>query len=463
VLCEARYRYEFPSGGNVLRSEKPWLSAFTQRSTLRNTSDGGAVIVATFGQQVNLGAGSVVATSGANGLVHKYDKNCKPLWTRSMVPSLQTDVLIPVGLSVDKEDSTYVVGMGGPLLDLNPLAAVSHTFATEIVVYKFSKSGEPLWRKAFSTWPGGLIMDTAVDDDGQLFIAGIAHAQTNFGGGPLDPFSLTAYRPYLLKLDAQGRYLTDKPNAVYQLAHAEDRIVYVDGGFQGFDLIWVLFGQNTPRPETKITSLSMADLSTTWAKPVPSDSTNWYQSLLGYPDGRALGLTSERIHENTETTYTRGERWSVRPIAADGTLGEEVVFLEEKDTVRLDDEAGVVYPNFPDPWLDDATLNAQGEIAIAGYYYGPWTIEQLGTSLPHDLPLEDGQPRSGLPFVMKLGAQYDLQWIRKPEWGERPELGGIGVDASGDVWLHGQAQVSGDEGAAWVERDMVITKLRGAP
>lgn len=464
VMCEVRYRYELPSDNNVLLSQKPWLSSQSSRSTLQPTSDGGVVISAAFGQRVNLGAGAVTAGSAANGLIHKYDKDCKPVWTKVMAPSLKTDVLIPLALSVDKDDNSYVTSLGGPLLNFNPLAPVSSTFATEFVIYKFSKTGEQLYRKAFvlggGIGAGGAVTDSAADDQGQLYVAGIVHAWTNFGGGPLD-LSATAYRPFLIKLNAQGNYTTQKAAPIWQMTRAKDRLVFMDGGSNGFDLLEIALGGGQPNGELKVTALSMADLTPAWANPV-SPEENYFQALLGYPDGRSIGVAYHRQFESDDIQWTETNRWVVRPIAADGTRGQEVVFLEDKVTMLQNSDAGP-FDRGARPWLSQSSHNAQGALALAGYYYDGWDIKPLATSLPYDDSMNMENITYGQVFVLKLDAQYKLLWARAPEWGRRPALGGIGVDQNGDVWLHGQGRVVGASGSVTTEHDMVLTKLRGTP
>jgi hypothetical protein len=71
VLCEARFRFDYPVDGNVLEVDKPWISAAGYDSTLHASKDDSVFVVAAFGNTVDLGAGAVTAGSAANGLVHK--------------------------------------------------------------------------------------------------------------------------------------------------------------------------------------------------------------------------------------------------------------------------------------------------------------------------------------------------------------------------------------------------------
>ncbi len=462
VLCEARYRYEFTNDGNVLQSAKPWISSQSRHSTLRRLPDGGVVFAATFGQRIDLGAGAVTAGSGANGLIHKYDENCKPVWTRVMAPSLKTDVLIPLTLAVDSAGNSYAASMGGPLISFDPLAKLSTTFATELVVYKFSNEGKELYRKSLvlgaGLAAGGTLLDSAVDDQGQLYLSGIAHAWTDFGGGPLD-LSPTAFRTFLLKLDVQGNYGAHTTSAIYQLASGKDRVSFLDQGGQGFDLLEIFLGQN--RQYTRnVTALATSTLSLLWAVQVP-DEEYWYQALLGYPDGRLLGFVTRGGVESDDVQRTETFQWGVRPWAADGTPEPMLMFLEDTVTTPVDADAGVALW-LASPYLSHSTLGANGEVALGGAYYRPWTIGPLATTLPYD-ELESDTARYGEVFVLKLDAQFELLWARAPEWGKRPALAGLDMAANGDVWLQGQGQVVGVGGELSDERDMVITKLRGTP
>jgi hypothetical protein len=466
VLCEARHRYDYPKDENVLVNKKPWIASVGYHSTLQNTKDDGAVIIATFGHRVDLGAGELVATSGANGLVHKYDKDCKSVWSRALAPSLKTDVLLPMSLAVDKDDNAYVTSLGGPLLDLNPFAPTSTTFATEIVFQKFAADGKELYRTAYPV-TGGFVYDSAVDDKGQLVVSGMAHNWTDFGGGPLGGAlggSLTGFSTFLLKLDAQGKFVKNTNDAMYQVAQAGDRIVFMDGGYRGVDFLWTFVGP-PPNVELKLAALSTTDLQPVWSRPFdPNDE--WMQVMLGYDDGRSFGVT--QISDFSEDGNTSTTTWKVRPIAADGTRGKDVEFLKDEFTYTYDDAGVPEISFFGSANVQQGARNAAGEIAYAGFYTGEWDVEQLQTKLPYDAEaytrMEGTTTYSyPAPFAMKLDAQYKLLWLRAPEWGTRASIVGISVDSKGDAWLHGQGEVADSGDGVTVERDMVITKMRGTP
>ncbi|MFT3926908.1 MAG: hypothetical protein QM778_30460 [Myxococcales bacterium] len=463
VLCEVRYRYDFPSDDNVLLSNQPWLASQAFHSTLQPTPDDGVVIMAAFGQRVDLGAGVVSSGSAANGLIHKYDKDCKPVWTKVMAPSLKSDVLIPLALSVDKAGNSYVAAMAGPLINFNPLVPLSTTFATELVIHKFSSAGQQVYRKAFAIGgglaAGGMISDAVVDDVGQLYVAGMAHAWTDFGRGALD-LSVTAYRPFLLKLDAQGNSVSQRASSVYQLARANDRLVFLDGGSGGFDLLGSLFAPPA-NTEAKLTAVSMSDLTPMWSNPISNDDA-WIQAMAGYSDGHSGAFANEQIYDEDDTTYTTTDRWSIQPFGIDGTRGAKVVFMENKVQTPKEVDAGFL--GFEaSPYIQLLHHNAEGTLALGGSYFAPWRIDALDVTLAYDAATQtEGNSRYGMPFALKLDANQKLIWARTPEWGQRPFIGGLGVDTRGDVWLHGQGQVASTSGGG-KERDMVVSKLRGTP
>lgn len=92
-----------------------------------------------------------------------------------------------VGMAVDEEGDVVLAGTFKGTLDLGlgPLASASPDVA-DIFVVKLSASGKPLWVRKFGAGSEALVGGVAVDADGDVLLSGGFAGTIDFGGGPLE-------------------------------------------------------------------------------------------------------------------------------------------------------------------------------------------------------------------------------------------------------------------------------------
>lgn len=469
VLCEFRYRHEFLAHGNLFDSDKPWIHQAGIGTPLA-TSGTGVAISGAFGKHVDLGAGPVTGTANMNGFVHKLDADCKPAWTRSLMATIPTDVLIPLSLASDPKGNLYAASIGGPLLNFDPLVKSWATFATEIVVHKFSPKGDLLLRVSLPTFLGGLVMDIEVDEAERIYLTGMSNAWTDFGGGPLG-LSPTTMTTFFLALDAKGKHRQSLGNAMVSgISSAGDRLIYRVGGLGEIDFATLWLGVTPTRSNDTLIKLLRQDTLQEVGSLSPFAENEYQLALRGFPDRTSAVL----LHRYDAIEAM--ERLEVARLSAAGEVTRRTDIFRSHDGlpdldagVDAGADAGVeeTFASFSAPNVRHMRAHASGSFALAGSYYTPTRLGGFSLDAP---PLPEPKPDEPVLFpdanlfVAKVDAQDHVLWARKLEWGAQPGTTGIAITPDGSVWASGGAHVpknTNDTGP--MERDLIIAKLRAAP
>lgn len=147
-------------------------------------------------------------SGGADAYVRKYDPDGNPVWTRQF-GTAGTD--LSFGLAVAADESVIVVGYTTG--DLAGAAAGQG----DAFVSKYGRDGDVLWTRQFGTPGNDSAHAVAVDEAGNVFVAGTAEgALSGPGMGDLEA--------YLRKYDANGNIVwtrhiaTDLPDEAWGLA-----------------------------------------------------------------------------------------------------------------------------------------------------------------------------------------------------------------------------------------------------
>jgi hypothetical protein len=465
VMCELRHRFDWPRSGDLTYATKPWvnLDAFGSPGPLEVGPDGRAYLIGTFAQQVDFGTGVLEADAPVSGFLLTIDANCKPLRTQLLSATSKGDTLVPAAMAVDAQGDVYVSSVAGRQIDFNIFAPSPVRWTTELLIEKFSPSGESLWRYSIPTLPGGFITDIEVDAQGRAFIAGMAPDPTDLGAGlPIGP-SLTTHHTFLLALTADGRYGAHRlDTGATDVELGRDRVFSPGYTPKSYDLLSGWLGVPTPNETPALTALAGTDLSRLWSLELPSDSEGYLYITEGLANGAlAMLLTKDTpLDANTISSAQLIKRFD-----PNGRVTSNTAFLTEQVPAPEPVDGGIAaelgFTTRAALAFERMHESEPGALALAGSYYGDHTI--AGASLKGgEIKMFDAftwiEPRT---LVAKVSADDRLLWARAQNWGKEIVLHGLTSSATGEVLIAGQGSIDGaDADGDDVEWDVVIRKLR---
>jgi hypothetical protein len=476
VLCELRHRFAYPTNGDILTATQPWVNLATYAGTgaLRTSPGGGAWLVGSFSQELDLGAGRVQASAPMSTFLLELDDDCKPVRTLVLAATTPGDAMLPGALAVDPEGNVYVASIAGPLVEYNLFSTRPIRWTSELLVDKFSPRGEPLYRYRIASGPGGMITAIEVNAAGELFASGLAAETTDLGSGLPLGLSFSTFRTFALKIGAQGRHVAQRLNTgSYQIALAGDSAYHVSAGITSFDVLSALvFGFSASEPQPLgVTATQQADLAQRWTVPFAESGAS-PSIAVGTARGElALIVDAEVRHD--ERTVRRVHR--LQRYASDGKLSREAAFIDRMiDDVPPGVDAGIeeVLTYVPDSFRLAFMRESESDtLVMAGAFTHGQTL--AGTLLTVEAGQSDvgsGLVRLDVPgSVVKLDQADAIRWVRQQRYGAETSLRGLDSRPSGEVWVAGQARVEtpGEptrEGAPSetpsVEWDLVVRKLR---
>lgn len=458
VLCELRHRFDYPRSGDVFRASKPWvnLDTYSGSGAIQSTPEGGAWVVGSFAEELDLGAGRVEAKAPMSTFLHQLDKDCKPVRTLVLSATTPSDTILPAALAVDAQGNAYVASIAGPLFEYNLFAPSPVRWTSELLIEKISPAGDSLYRHRIATGPGGLIADMEVNAAGEVFLSGMVPETTDLGSGLPIGLAFSTFRTFALKLGTDGRFRAQRINTgAYYLAIGGDKVFSVANGSTSFDVLSaVLFGFSSAEPPSfGIVGASQSDLLQQWLTPFDlADGSN--PSIgEGFASG-ALALIFDREVQLSETRARRSHLF--KRYGSDGKLVRETTLIEREVAVHsLSADAGI--EDFL-AYVEDSLYfthlreSEPGTMVMAGSFY---SSQQLaGTQLT-------AGPTIGTGLVIKLDQDDEIRWVRQQDWGPETSLRGVASRASGEVFVAGQARVAGAPmDSPDVEWDLVIRKLR---
>jgi hypothetical protein len=345
-----------------------------------------------------------------------------------------------VWLAVDQDDNLFLAGALDGTLDFaaGPLSATA-TDETNIFVAKFDADGTNLWSRRLEGSGTEVADDVAVDETGDVFLAGYFSGTIDFGGA--GHVAEDADDLFVVKLSgATGDpvWSIDHGGPGNQSAHsvAVDSAghVIVVGGFDGeltLDTTYQSAGGNSNNDAFIV--LLDAQGTPIWSRAFGDDaSQEANQVVVGQGDEIVVvGENEGSINPGGETFTSNDGGWAARY----DTTGAHL-FSRGFGGVRR---------------LREVVLDGSGNVILGGNFLDP---TEFGTSAG-DLDL----------FVAKLSPDLaTTRWSRTVGSEGLDSARGLGVDPYGNVLLGGWFRLTVSVGgtaltAAGVEADALIAKL----
>lgn len=207
----------YTAAGNVVW-ERQFGTTSEDIATEIATDDSGNVYVAGYTQ------GALVTSTGDyDAFVRKYDPNGTELWTRQFgTPGVD----IAFGIAVDGNGDVYITGYTDGALRGTPKGGL------DVFIRKYDASGTHAWTRQFGTAADDVGVSTAVDQNGNAFIAG-------YTLGPLAGANRGSGDSFLRKYNTNGsaqwtrQFGTRKNDVAWGLATDSTGAVIVVGQTRG--------------------------------------------------------------------------------------------------------------------------------------------------------------------------------------------------------------------------------------
>ncbi len=129
---------------------------------------------------VNDFGGGKIGATGNGGAIVKYTANGQHAWSRAWMSSGSIDVT-PGGIDVDSNGSVFVAGRFAGTVNFGS-GALTSAGGYDMFLLKYTSNGQLLWAKRFGSSGAEYAHDLAVDDLGNVWVAGYIQGTANLGG-----------------------------------------------------------------------------------------------------------------------------------------------------------------------------------------------------------------------------------------------------------------------------------------
>jgi hypothetical protein len=370
---------------------------------------------------LNLGTPSPAYSAGF--AVAKLDAACHLQWVREFGgPVTSNSAAQAYAVGTDASGEVTVFGWFFGTADLGA-GMVSIPTTQGGFLLRLDATGTTVFSKTFFTTMGNLIpYDVAVTPSGVSTIALMAGTDTDFGSGP-DPTAIWTgeTRNYLVQFDTKGN-LVYRKTATSNVGSLDDLI---DIATNASGALWE-FGQSTPpgssTPVPFLAQLTSA-AAASWSEALPALEAYNASSVAVGPSGQSVLLVQQQVGDVTAFSPGGAQAWSTGTATMTesdgGTHHDEIVAIDEDDHVfvagdftgafQVGSQSPVVSAGGQD--LEFEEIDPQGQFLSQGRFGGPddevlggvaidatGNVVLLGEASP-----ADGSTASGTLFVVKLG------------------------------------------------------------
>lgn len=204
--CSASCQLEADPGETV------WASRFGDAeadggAAIGLDAAGNAYVAGAFQGTIDLGGGPLTSAGESDIFLAKFDPSGEHVWSKRFGDESQTTerlIHLPLEIAVDDAGNVHLAGPMGGTVDFGggPLTSVGNT---DIFVAKFDTDGAHLWSKSFGTEFGDSGEGLAIDADGNVVVSGSAIGDIDMGGELLE-FSGSSTL-VVAKFDSDGNHL----------------------------------------------------------------------------------------------------------------------------------------------------------------------------------------------------------------------------------------------------------------
>ncbi len=381
----------------------------------------------------NAGTDSLTAIQDFDIFIQKLDVKGKLVWAKSMGGTGEDE---GYAITVDPTGNVYTTGPFQGTVDFDPNAGTYDLTATgsrDVFIQKLDKDGNLVWAKSLEGSAASFAHQIALDDSGNLYLAGSFEGAVDFdpGNGMHMVTSNGAEDVFILKLTANGDFLWVKSvgglNFDYPAGIALDGAgnIYICGSFSqtvDFD----------PGAGTHIFSTIPAILGLFILKLDSNGDFSWAKQVYGTADTEAQGIAVD------------GEG----NVCVIGSFSETADFNPGTDTFNL---TAVGFYN-----IFVQKLDSNGDFIWANSMVGEGIAAPLGLSIDDSANIYttgfftdsiDFDPGTGISmlktkgdfdtYIQKLDSQGNLRWVYEVG-GTNQVIGqGIAVDNRENVHITG--------------------------
>ena len=336
--------------------------------------------------------------------------------------------------ALDAAGNLYVTGLFNGTMDMDPgpgITTLTSAGSADIFVLKLDPQGAFLWARSFGGPGPDIGYSLAVDPQGNVLVTGGYQQTVTFGSGGPSLTSAGEYDVFVLKLDAQGNVLWARGfgGSAFDVAFS----IAVDGEGNAV-LAGYIIGtvDMDPGPGSfLLTSAGSSDAFVLkldpqgqflWARRFGGTANDNAEAVAVHADGRVVVAGPYLL------TGDVGPAPGLPPITS---VGNADLFLLEFDAqgtpLRM---IGLGGPGF-DSVFDMAVLPG-GEVLLGGSFSFTMDFDPG----PGETPLTvGGGSQNG--FVLKLTADWELEWVKQLTSNDFARVNSLAVDAVGNVHLTG--------------------------
>ncbi len=348
----------------------------------------------------------------ADGIVLKFDKSGKQLWTRQFGTSLGDYARAAV---CDDEDNLYIFGES-----YGSLPGFSNSGSADIFLMKYSSEGTLLWQRQYGTNGDDSASSVKIDDLGDVYLLG--RTNSTFAGvqnhGKHDVF--------LMHLDVDGDLFWTRQYGGSGYDHTSDLSIDSEG-----NALFVVNIDGYPNGDADWDELYKVttDGTTTWARPI--GSTDDVISNIAIDASGSIYVAGRAYVNKIDHKYIGSDDVLLRKYDRDGSYLWRKTFGSEADE-----------------GVDDMVVTADGTVLISGMTEG--SLEgNINRSWDRDL------------FLSRFDADGQRVWLRQYGSLDWDETAKIAIDEDGYAYMSGHTLGSFD-GMPYDGRDLDIVMIKTA-
>ncbi|UCG51024.1 MAG: T9SS type A sorting domain-containing protein [Candidatus Latescibacterota bacterium] len=191
---------KFGSNGTHIWSQSFGDSSWQEARSVAVDGTGNVIITGGFGGTVNFGGGPLSSGGASDVFAAKFGPSGTHIWSQNFG---DTNDQLGTSVAVDGTEKVIITGAFWGTVDFGG-GPLSSGGSTDIFVAKFGPNGTHIWSQSFGSTDDQWTTGVAVDDSGNVVIAGSFRNIVDFGGGLLVSAGLLDI--FVAKFDRNGNH-----------------------------------------------------------------------------------------------------------------------------------------------------------------------------------------------------------------------------------------------------------------